>query len=41
MSKKQETIRFQRIPGREEMFDLFRQVRARVRRERAAGTRAR
>ena len=33
MSKKQELIRLQRIPGREELFDLFRQVSEKIRRD--------
>lgn len=35
MSKKQEQIRLQRLPGREALFDLFRQVSGKIRRDKA------
>ncbi|MGD0152258.1 MAG: hypothetical protein ABSC17_00635 [Thermacetogeniaceae bacterium] len=35
MSKKQEQIRLQRLPGRGSLFDLFRQVSEKIRRDKA------
>jgi hypothetical protein len=37
MSRPREAVRLQRIPGREGLFDLFRQVREKIRREKATG----
>jgi hypothetical protein len=36
MSRSREAIRLQRLPGREELFDLFRQVREKIRRHKEA-----
>jgi hypothetical protein len=33
MGRSRELIRLQRLPGREELFDLFRQVREKIRRD--------